>query len=371
LIGVLNGSAVLASDTDNIKGTLAVPADPRLGPLQDYGGPTRTMALLAGSPAIDAGSNELAAGLTTEQRGAGFPRVVNGRVDMGSFEFGAGRVVVGAGPGGAPHVKVIGASGVLELSFFAFDPGFTGGVHVATADVNGDTIDDIVAGAGPGGAPHVRVFDGRTGSELASFFAYDPSFRNGVFVGAADINGDGFAEVVTGAGAGGAPHVRVFDLHGGTELASFFAFDPSLRTGSVVAALPGLIVAAPASGPSPHVRVFHSADLVEVASFFAFDPGAGNGVKLAGFDGRIAVGTGPGREPLVAIFKPDGTAEAIFAVLSPGFSGGTDIGIRGADLAVGAGPGAAPLVQVYDVSGTLVEQFLAFDPAFTGGVSVG
>jgi hypothetical protein len=59
--------------------------NPLLGTLQYNGGPTQTMALLPGSPAIDAGSNALIpSGITTDQRG--FARVVNGTVDIGAFE---------------------------------------------------------------------------------------------------------------------------------------------------------------------------------------------------------------------------------------------------------------------------------------------
>jgi hypothetical protein len=58
--------------------------DPRLGPLQDNGGPTQTMALLAGSPAIDAGDNTDAP--MWDQRGPGFRRVVNGIIDIGAYE---------------------------------------------------------------------------------------------------------------------------------------------------------------------------------------------------------------------------------------------------------------------------------------------
>ncbi len=74
----------------NLIGTTADPINPLLGPLAYNGGPTQTMALLPGSPAINAGSNALAvdAQLTTDQRGAGFSRVVNGTVDIGAFEFG-------------------------------------------------------------------------------------------------------------------------------------------------------------------------------------------------------------------------------------------------------------------------------------------
>ena len=61
--------------------------DPLLGPLVNNGGPTITHALLAGSPALNAGSNALiSAGTTTDQRGAGFTRVRQGTVDIGAVE---------------------------------------------------------------------------------------------------------------------------------------------------------------------------------------------------------------------------------------------------------------------------------------------
>jgi hypothetical protein len=60
--------------------------DMRLSPLGDNGGPTQTIALGSGSVAIDAGDNAAAAGLVTDQRGLGFPRIVGGTVDIGAFE---------------------------------------------------------------------------------------------------------------------------------------------------------------------------------------------------------------------------------------------------------------------------------------------
>ena len=60
--------------------------DPVLGPLQDNGGPTFTYALLPGSPAIDAGDPNFIPPPFFDQRGPGFDRVVNGRIDIGSFE---------------------------------------------------------------------------------------------------------------------------------------------------------------------------------------------------------------------------------------------------------------------------------------------
>jgi hypothetical protein len=70
------GSGFVASDLLNV--------NPLLGPLQDNGGPTPTMALLPGSPAVDAGDNRNAPDF--DQRGPGFPRIVGGTVDIGAFE---------------------------------------------------------------------------------------------------------------------------------------------------------------------------------------------------------------------------------------------------------------------------------------------
>ena len=60
--------------------------DPKLGALANNGGTTETRALLPGSPAINAGNNQAASGLTTDQRGAGFPRISGASVDIGAFE---------------------------------------------------------------------------------------------------------------------------------------------------------------------------------------------------------------------------------------------------------------------------------------------
>ena len=82
LIGIGDGGSGY-TDSDLV-GTAADPLDPLLGPLQDNGGPAATIALRPGSPAIDAGDNSDAP--DWDQRGPGFPRIVNDTIDIGAFE---------------------------------------------------------------------------------------------------------------------------------------------------------------------------------------------------------------------------------------------------------------------------------------------
>jgi hypothetical protein len=153
--------------------------------------------------------------------------------------------VLGAGAGGGPNVRVLnGQSRAVLYDFFAYAPTFTGGVNVASGDVNGDSRADIVVGAGAGGGPNVRVYDGATGAKLADFFAYALGFTGGVNVAAADVTGDGLADVITGAGFGGGPNVKAFTANGFTEVRNFFVNDPSASGAPPVAVTSGVRVAA-------------------------------------------------------------------------------------------------------------------------------
>src|SRR5262249_19013947 len=121
-------------------------------------------------------------------------------------------------------------------SFLAYEDAFKGGVRVAAADVDGDGLADVITGAGPGGGPHVRVFSLATGSPVdpIGFFAYPSDFQGGVFVAAGDVKGDGRAEIITGTTRAGGP-VRVFTpapppAPGGVaELARFFPYIPEFQ----------------------------------------------------------------------------------------------------------------------------------------------
>jgi hypothetical protein len=310
---------------------------------------------------------------------------------------------VGAGPGGTPQVKVYNSDGSQRMAFLAYASSFAGGVSVATGDVSGDDVEDIVTGAGPGGGPHVEVFDGKTGNLIRSFFAYDPSFTGGVHVAAADINGDGYADIITGAGPGGGPHVKAFDGRTGALVKSFFAYDASFTGGVFVAAGDNMIgggtaagadgfadiITGPGPGGAPEVRDFNHNDQSGVAdwSFMAYPPTVAGGVSVAAADvngdgiADIITGAGPGGGPHVKVFDRVGNPNvplASFFAYSSSFAGGVNVAaedVNGdgiADIITGAGPGGGPHVKVFDgKTGNVIRSFFAFDPGFIGGVFVG
>jgi uncharacterized protein YkwD len=247
-------------------------------------------------------------------------------------------LIVAPGAGISPLVKIYdGVTGNLIRSFYAYSTGFTGGVNLAVGDVNGDGRPDIVTGADAGGGPHVQVFDGQSLSVIQSFFAYGPTFAGGVRVAVGDVNGDGRADIVTGAGAGGGPHVKVFSGANGGLMQSFYAFAPTFAGGVFVAAgdLNGdgkadLVVGAGFSG-GPHVRAFDGTTNAELASFYASTPTFTGGIRVRTMDvdgdGRAEILTGTGfgsRE--VRLYKPSGLVLSSFLAGDPTNLNGVFVG---------------------------------------------
>jgi len=306
----------------------------------------------------------------------------------------------GAGAGTVANQVNVFLSDGTSVSFNAF-PGFAGGVRVATGDVTGDGITDVVVGAGPGGGPHVKVIDGAAltapgvtpaqiqalaDHPLKQFFAYDTGFTGGLFVAVGDINGDGFKDVITGADAGGGPHVKVFNTAGinnpvtgqplPSVLYSFFAYNANFHGGVRVAAgnvggdnggpsHPGKpsdeIITGAGPGGGPHVRVFSinlndSTRLDGIAQFMAYAPNVPFGVYVA--SGVVTDNFDQTNDPTHSF---------------PSF----------ADIITGAGPGGGPHVVVWRLDNgqsTLPDSlftfrqaasFYAYPSAFRGGVTVG
>ncbi|MCB0405823.1 MAG: choice-of-anchor D domain-containing protein [Bdellovibrionales bacterium] len=159
-----------------------------------------------------------------------------GGVNVATCDFngdGQADLVTGTGPGAGRVIVWDLLTMVPIADFHPYSQQFDGGVFVACGDLNADGTSDLVTGAGPGGGPHVKSYITTINSdrsirltERLSFYAYDPGFRGGVRVAVGNTVGDARAEIATAAGVGGGPHIEVFSSNG-TLLSSFFANDPN------------------------------------------------------------------------------------------------------------------------------------------------
>jgi hypothetical protein len=131
------------------------------------------------------------------------------------------------------RVRVYSMNGVLQFSFKPFSVDVSGGLFVAAGDVNRDGRDELMVSAGAGWKPLVRVYDQR-GKSVSQFYAYGKGFRGGVRIAVGDLNNDGVAEIVTGAGPGGGPHVRIFNRRGVAVMNGFFPLPKTYRQGVYV-----------------------------------------------------------------------------------------------------------------------------------------
>lgn len=198
-------------------------------------------------------------------------------------DFPGTEIVVGAGVGSPPQIRIMAPDGAAAGSFFLDQKTFRGGVDVAVDDVNGDGINEIITGLGPGSTPLVQIHD-RKGFVLARFNAYIAAFRGGVRVSTADIDGDGVSEIITGAGRGGGPDVRVYRMNG-ELVSSFYAYTSRFRGGvdvagiSVTANGPARIITAPAAGGGPDIRVYDPYGGFQ-SSFYSGEGGFRGGMRV-------------------------------------------------------------------------------------------
>jgi hypothetical protein len=257
--------------------------------------------------------------------------------------------------------------------WFAYGLNFNIGATVAVGDIEKDGFADIVTGASAGN-PQVNVYRGKdianhtfdpTGASLvAQWFAYGLNFNIGVNVAVGDVEGNGFADVVTGASAGN-PQVNVyrgkdianhtFDPTGASLVAQWFAFGLQFNIGATVAVgdvtgtgFGDVIVGA--SDGNPDVKVYDGQaiatgtfdaarpDISLLNQFFAYDRlGADVGVSVAAADfagsGAFDILTGPTQGPANVRVVP-GTATGI---MPPAVNG---IDLVASDLTDGVSVGA-------------------------------
>ena len=396
----VSGARIAAADfTGDGRGELAVvrAAPPETGRVSLYamnggGTPFRSFTAFAGDPESEVAAGNLAGTSSAEV-------VVSGQGQVRAYDVGTGTVLASLipfgpqlrriavavadvdGDGGndivtAEHtpdglqVKSFDLSGRQLASFFALDAGLAAGASVAAADLTGDGRAEIVLGSGPTfGEERVAVF-GPTGAPLGGFTYDEPFFAGGVRVALGDVLGDGQPEIVTAPGAGRAPEIRVYDHEFAAirnPVASFLAYGSAfsggvyVATGDVLGDRRPEIVTAPGPGLEPRVKLF-AADGRELGSFLAFEADYRGGVRVAlgdvDADGKAEIAVGRAAGP-PQLRILDARGEQRIAIVPPTAGSGVEFGL--ADL---AGDGRSELL-ISDPSGPGV---LAILDSATGSV---
>ncbi len=299
------------------------------------------------------------------------------------------KILAGAGLGGGPQVRSFSGVGYpLTTSFFAFNEKFKGGVYVATGDVDGDKKSEIIVGAGWGGLPYVRVFDGYPKARVKEFLAFDKNFKGGVRVAVGDVDGDGIKEIIAAAGFDGTPKVRIFNANGKEKSKEFMAFNSKFSGGVYVAAgdIDGdkkdEIIVGAGEGGGPQVKIFDKKGKLK-NMFFAHSKKKRAGVRVAAIDTNrdgksgILTSAGNGDEPWVRVFSRFGKKRADFYAFNEKFKGGVYLasgdtnGDNVSEIIVAAGLNGGPQVRVFSSDGKRnISNFFAFNQNFRGGVRI-
>jgi hypothetical protein len=297
--GTVTADYCLIQDTSNItftadSGNNLTGVDPLLGPLGDYGGPTPTMPLLPGSPAIDAGSNALAVDpftnqpLATDQRGAGYARIVNGTVDIGAFEYGGPTVGIST-PVATPAVFRVSRNGattdaltvnlMIDSATSADDYTFSGG----SVQVSGSTVTVII----PAGQSFVDISvtpDDNTAGEAepAESITLDLAPGDGYVTEPsttqATVNVPASGTTVTNTNDAGPGSLRQAILNVEAGVGNTITFAPGVSgTVTLASALPALTSNVQIAGPGASVLSIDGS-----GTFEAFHVGPGVTASISG-----------------------------------------------------------------------------------------
>lgn len=154
-------------------------------------------------------------------------------------------IVVGTGPGAAPQISVYTVKGKLVTRFFPYLSKLRTGVNVAVADVDGDGYDDLVTAPAGSYAGLVRVFrydpQKKKFTRFAEFTAQSSKFKGGLNIASADLDRNGYAEIIAASAIKGrGSRIEVYQYNSATKRVTsrvvFSAYDKKFNNGIEVAA---------------------------------------------------------------------------------------------------------------------------------------
>lgn len=292
----------------------------------------------------------------------------------------------------APEVKVFNTDNKhQDMAFMAYDRLFKGGGNVAVCDTNGDNIDEIVVGAGPGGGPHVRIFDYLGNFTGYSLFPFHPDYRGGVDVACGDVNGDKKDELVVSQFSDGQAWIKIYKADiSKTILAEFIAYDEKFEGGAHVAACDingdgkAEVITGSGMHSTAHVRGFNKKGEYMGLSLFPFEEGHRGGVDVAcgnvdgGREYEVVVGKNTFGSGQVKVYKSDLTKRILgdFLAFPEPYREGVnitagDIDRDGMDEIIVGSNGHSSHIRTFESHGEVKAlDIRPYEDEFKGGVKV-
>ena len=254
-----------------------------------------------------------------------------------------------------PYIHVVNSeTGELLTRFLAYEESFRGGVRLATGDVTGDNIAEIIVAPGRGHIPNIKIFD-QSGNLLREFLAFSSSFVSGVDIAVGDVDGDGWNEIVAAQNYNGS-QVKVFrNTQNPTPTfsllgSSFYPFGSSYKGGATVEL-------ADMGTPTSSSQLDSTQPDGKAELIIASETGKAPTIQVRGYFGAATTPT------VMRTFTP----------FTPTFRGGMSLDVAPVglndlvpDIIVGAGNGGQSQVQILDgVTGAVIGNFFAFTPGDT------
>ena len=319
----------------------------------------------------------------------GHPPVVR-KAKKSYLILGGGTIITAHGLGGSSWIKSFSHLGRIWDSFKAFGvANYQGEVHIAVGDIDGDGLDEIVAGQGEGGDSIIKLFE-VDGTLIRQFRAFGPPNSQGeVHLAIGNFDADSSdKEIAAAHGEGGQSIVKLFKADG-TLIRRFRAFGPPNVQGEVHLVAVDLenndgideIIAGMGEGGSSWVKIFsHQGTFIR--KFKAFGPLNTQGevhLAVGDVDGdglnEIAAGQGYGGDSWVKLFEMDGTFIRTFKAFGTGDNPNGEVHITAADMdndgiyeiICAHGEGGSSQVKVFKADGTFIRTFKAFGAANTQG----
>jgi len=245
---------------------------------------------------------------------------------------------------------------------------------MVVADLGTDGTPEIIISAAAGAKPYIKIFR-LDGSLINQFLVYPEAYLGGINLAVADLDKNGVNEIITGATAGGGPHVLVLNNQG-KVLSSFFAFDKADKGGVNIAAgnlyndsLPEIIVS---SNSRNSIKIFdrQGSFLNQIDLQNSFEHGQRIKAADLGTDGVAEILVFPNKNDLAGLYlyRNNGEYIASYSFYDQNFKGGINLDTDGGLIYFGAGFGNGPYLRIIDGFNNIKIQFSANEEDFLGGV---